>query len=65
MYVYTIEDFGSSGFTEITSITIHTTLRAKDTKKSRSRRHENKLAPLPPTSLEGAGIGVKETADTC
>ena len=50
MYVYTIEDFGSSGFTEITSITIHRTLRTKckDTKKSRSRRHENKLAPLPP-----------------
>ena len=25
MYVYTLEDFGSSGFTEITSITIHRT----------------------------------------
>ena len=51
MYAYTIEDFGSSRFTECISITIHRTvfsaLLFTDTKNGQSELHENKLAPCP------------------
>ena len=54
MYVYTIQDFGSSHFTECTSITVHGTvfqyITIQGHQNSRSRRHENKLA-LPRYSL--------------
>ena len=60
--VETFEDFGSSGFTECTSIAdsqnsfpVHHTSRFTDPKNGWSRRHDNKLCsrppPLPPLDL--------------
>ena len=53
--VETFEDFGSSGFTECTSITdsqnsfpVHHKSRFTDPKNGWWRRHDNKLAPPPP-----------------